>query len=315
MADEQHQNDDEMIIVREDYGFKANIRTSIKDIIRRIEFLERLNIMWAVTVARLLLFVFSFAGVVMLDFWYITNDGTRAKFVAFPIILLSIAVLGIITRLSLIDPSNGSLLKSSMQLLMQQFKRFMVANGFSKKPRRTGIHKIEQAKSTTSSVSSIGGGDEGSDVLFANGDYGKIYIIDGMTSATAYPSEIKAQEDVAMAYHNGRMISTTEIHLTSSQKQNTDQQIEHLESLYRSTTDKATKSMIARQHLYLKKHVNGEKPTIIQYLILRDASRENLEESIERLINFVFNKNYYYSIAELNVDDAKRVLRDLYALR
>lgn len=308
-----YEQDDEVIAVREDYGFKANVRQRISDIVRRIEFLEKIGIMWAVTVSRVITFVFSLAAVGVLDFILLTNDATRTRFIMIPVLMLSASLLILLSRACMIDPSYGSLLKSSYILFTQQLKRQLIRMGRIKRPRKTKIHDVV---SKPSSINNTFGDKEGNLVLFSNGDYGTVLIIDGMSSATAYPSEIKSQEDTAMNYHNGRKNrKTTEIHITSSQKQNTEQQLKNLESRIRSTTDPAIKSLIMRQHLYLNEFVNGEKPTIIQHLILRDPSREGLLESVERLGDYVFNYNYYYSIGELDQKDAKRVLSDFYSFR
>ena len=49
-------DDDEKIEVTETYGFKANIRQRINDVVIRVEALEKMNIPYSITIARLLIF-------------------------------------------------------------------------------------------------------------------------------------------------------------------------------------------------------------------------------------------------------------------
>lgn len=292
-------NEEEYTQVREDYGFKANIRQKVYDTTIRIKFLESINIHYAVTIMRMLIFSFGAVIIAAGVFLYLTSDGTRAKYIGLPLVLIAISLIGFLAMFSLITPSYGSLLKSSVQLFLQTLERILIKLGFGNNSDYTGIAKVRK---------------DGT-ILFYNGDYGVMFLVDGMTSATAYPSEIKAQEDNATRYHNGRNKTTAEVHLTSSQKQNTEQQMASLESLYKSTHNTAKHAILNHNHYYLKNEVNGVKPTIVQHLLLRDKSEARLKEHIERLMTFVSKDQFYYYINPLSEEKVEEVLGDFYKLK
>jgi len=296
---ENYTNPDEIIQVNEDYGFKANIRQKLMDIVRRIEFLEKIGIMYSVTVKSMIIFAFSIGVAFAVGFFSISSDMTRAKFIAFPVIGLIVSILFIIAQMCLIMPSYGSLFKSGMTLFKQLFKRIMVVTGRWRVPNDTMVHDVL----------------EDGTIQFYNGDYGRLFIIDGMTSATAYPSEIRRQEIIASQYHNGRKTSTTEVHITSSQKQNTERQLENLEGLLRGTRNPAKMALLHMDYGYMRDKVNGVKPTVVQYVLFRNQSERVLNESIERFDDFAHNRNMYYDVSSLNTDETKKLLGDIFALK
>ena len=296
---ENYTNPDEVIQVNEDYGFKANIRQKLMDIVRRIEFLEKIGIMYSVTVKSMIIFAFSIGVAFAVGFFSISSDMTRAKFIAFPVIGLIVSILFIIAQMCLIMPSYGSLFKSGMTLFKQLFKRIMVVTGRWRVPNDTMVHDVL----------------EDGTILFYNGDFGRLFIIDGMTSATAYPSEIRRQEIIASQYHNGRKTSTTEVHITSSQKQNTERQLENLEGLLRGTRNPAKMALLHMDYGYMRDKVNGVKPTVVQYVLFRNQSERVLNESIERFDDFAHNRNMYYDVSSLNTDETKKLLGDIFALK
>ena len=291
-------DDDEKIEVTETYGFKANIRQRINDVVIRVEALEKMNIPYSITIARLL--IFGFVALVILAgvFIYLTSNPQKATYVWLPIIMIAVAAIGVTAQYSLVNPSYGSLLDGSIALLIQIIRRIGVRVGRLFKPNYSGIKTVS----------------EQGVIVFSNGDYGRIFHVDGTTSATAYPSEILQQERQATSYHDGRLRTTTEVHITSSQKQNTEQQLKSLEKLMRKTTDPAKLSVLSQDHFYLSEKVDGVKPTIVQYLLLRDPSEKNLDDSIERLSRFAAN-GYYYSLRPLNKEESEEILGEILALK
>ena len=161
--------EDEIIQVNEDYGFKANIRQKLMDIVRRIELLEKIGIRYSVTVKSMLVFAFSLGVSFVVGFFGITSDMTRAKFIGIPVIGLILSVLLIIAQMCLIMPSYGSLFKSGLTLGKQLFKRIMVALGRWRVPNDTMVHNVR----------------EDGIIEFYNGDFGRLMSVDGMTNATA----------------------------------------------------------------------------------------------------------------------------------
>lgn len=299
MAEQDYQSEEEVIQVSEDYGFKANLRQKLMDLVRRIEFLEKIGIPYSITVRSMLIFAFTFAILFVVGFFTLSGNFTRAKFIAIPLILLLLLILGIVAQMCLIMPSQGSLFNNGMTFLNQIFKRIMVATGRMHVPRRTFIHDIR----------------EDGVILFTNGDFGVLYELDGMTSATAYPSEIRKQENTAMDYHNGRKVTTAEIHITSSQKQNTERQIKNLEINMNSTRDPSIHAILELDRRYLKGHVNGVKSTVVQYILFRNPDENELEESLERFEYFESSRDMYYSVRRMDKSESEELLGDIYALK
>lgn len=290
--------DESSLLIDETHGFKANIRQRMNDSIIRNQFLEKRNIPFSITLQRLLIFMFVVAGIGVIAFFYLTNDMTRAKFVWLGVTCISVGLVGITALYSLVNPSNGSLLSSAEVLFSQQVRRYMIAKGRISKPRKSNLHNVRK---------------DGVIEMW-NGEYAKMFRLDGSTSATAYPSEIFQQELRARSYHDGRPKTTTEVHITSSQKQNTGVQLKNMDRLIRRTTDPAKLWVMQLDYNYMKEHVNGVKPSIVQYLILRDPSEKQLNDSVERLKTFV-NRGYYYSMEELDKYEIEEQLSEIFALR
>ncbi|MGJ0146807.1 hypothetical protein ACR56S_03995 [Staphylococcus hominis] len=291
--------EESMIQVNEDYGFKHNLRLKIMDMVRRIELLEKAGIMYSVTIRSMIVFAFAFGVGFAIDFFAIINNGTRAKFIAAPLIILTALILLIIAQMCLIMPSHGSLFMSGITLAQHYFKQIMIKTGRYHIPNETMVHDVT---------------DEGV-ILFYNGDYGVMALIDGMTSASAYPSEIRRQEMVASQYHNGRKKSTAEIHITSSQKQNTERQLENLENNMEVNKDPASQALMKMEYGYMKNRINGVKPTIVQYILFRNQSEKILNESLERFDDFAHNRNMYYDATLLTKDEIEKVLGNIYAFK
>lgn len=78
-------DDDEKIEVTETYGFKANIRQRINDVVIRVEALEKMNIPYSITIARLLIFGFIALVIIAGVFIYLTSNPQKATYVWLPI--------------------------------------------------------------------------------------------------------------------------------------------------------------------------------------------------------------------------------------
>ncbi|OEK58880.1 hypothetical protein [Staphylococcus equorum] len=289
----------ESIEVRENYGFKANLRQKPLDVIRRNEWLEKFNIPYGITMFGIILLLVGVAVSNILTFSFLTNDIERAKFVAPGIIFLDIGVTLLIVLASFYMPSYGSPLKSGIALIHQTVKRWFIKLGIMKPNNETGHTRVRK---------------DGV-ILHANGDFSRAYKVDGQTSATSYTSEIMRQEDVMSRYHNGRLTTTSEFHITVSQRQNAEKQIAHQESLYKSATNESVRALTNIEIYNLDELINGVKPVAEHYLIQRNSSETKLEESAERLKNFVERDNMYSSIIKLGQREATDFFDDFYKLK
>lgn len=288
----------EDIKISEDYGFKANLRQKPLDVIRRNEWLEKFNIPYGITMKGvLLLFVgLGVTNVALISF--LTNDIERAKFIAPGIIFLDIGLSLLIILASFYMPSYGSPLKSGFALINQTTKRFLIKLGLKKPNSETGHTRVRK---------------DGV-ILHANGDFSEIYKVDGQTSATSYSSEIMRQEDVMSRYHNSRLTSTSEFHITISKRQNAEKQIANQESLYKSATRESARDLANIEIYNLNEHINGVKPVAEHYLIQRDSSEMQLRESSEKLRDFVQRDNMYNSIIRLGQREATEFFEEFYKL-
>src|SRR5699024_289158 len=293
-----HEEETENIEVREDYGFKANLRQKPLDVIRRNEWLEKINIPYAITMRGVLLLAVGVGVVNVLCLTFLTNDFERAKFIAPGIIFLDIGLTLLIALASFYMPSYGSPLKSGIALIRQTVKRWLIKLGIKKPNNETGHTRVRK---------------DGV-ILHANGDFSELYKVDGQTSATSYTSEIMRQEDVMSRYHNGRLTTTSEFHITISQRQNAEKQIAHQESLYKSATRQSIRDLTNIEIFNLDEHINGVKPVAEHYLMQRNSSETKLKESADRLKNFVQRDNMYNSIIRLGQRDATEFFNEFYKL-
>lgn len=293
-----HEEETENIEVREDYGFKANLRQKPLDVIRRNEWLEKINIPYAITMRGVLLLAVGVGVVNVLCLTFLTNDFERAKFIAPGIIFLDIGLTLLIALASFYMPSYGSPLKSGIALIRQTVKRWLIKLGIKKPNNETGHTRVRK---------------DGV-ILHANGDFSELYKVDGQTSATSYTSEIMRQEDVMSRYHNGRLTTTSEFHITISQRQNAEKQIAHQESLYKSATRQSIRDLANIEIFNLNEHINGVKPVAEHYLMQRNSSETKLKESADRLKNFVQRDNMYNSIIRLGQRDATEFFNEFYKL-
>lgn len=293
-----HEEETENIEVREDYGFKANLRQKPLDVIRRNEWLEKINIPYAITMRGVLLLAVGVGVVNVLCLTFLTNDFERAKFIAPGIIFLDIGLTLLIALASFYMPSYGSPLKSGIALIRQTVKRWLIKLGIKKPNNETGHTRVRK---------------DGV-ILHANGDFSELYKVDGQTSATSYTSEIMRQEDVMSRYHNGRLTTTSEFHITISQRQNAEKQIAHQESLYKSATRQSIRDLANIEIFNLDEHINGVKPVAEHYLMQRNSSETKLKESADRLKNFVQRDNMYNSIIRLGQRDATEFFNEFYKL-
>ncbi|HHD0846068.1 TPA: hypothetical protein ACN1V3_001372 [Staphylococcus aureus] len=289
----------DVIEVREDYGFKAGLRQKPMDITRRSEWLEKFNIPYAVSMMGILMLLVGVGMTNVVTISFLTNDLERAKYIWIGVVLLDISISLIIALASFKMPSFGSPLKSGYMFIYQITRRGLIKLGIISTDHETGIARVRK---------------DGV-ILYSNGDYGIMYKVDGRTSATAYPSEIVKQEEIMSSYHNGRLTTTTEFHITISQRQNAETQIANQEACRNSTNRKSIKDLCSAEITNLDEHINGVKPVAEHYLIQRNSSEQQLQISYERLENFVKRDNMYNSILRLNKKDTSEVLDAFFKLK
>lgn len=296
MAD--FENDDNSLKAKENYGFKANIRHKVTDIIYRNDFLEKIGIPYAISIKGVLLLL-SGAIPITLAITFLIRDFTRAKFVGLGVIGLTVSICIILFLASFLMPSYGTLLRSSFTFIYQIVKRILIKTGLKKPERTTNFSPVRK---------------DGV-ILKTFGEYGRLFKIDGRASRTAYPSEIVELEKITGSYHSGRLTSTTEFHITISQRQNTERQLENLETLANSTNKKANYDLLNIEHMSLSNYVHGVKPVSEHYLLLINPSEIKLNESIERLMHYTQVYNMYNSATPLSKEETEKFFNDFFKFR
>lgn len=291
-------NQDEQIQVNQYYGVKSNIREKPKDAEKRFDILDKLNVTMSSRLDRALILFGVTALSIGFSIVYGSQNWVRFFHELPGLIAINIAIIVLLTQFALLYPSSGSILSNSINMIGHLFERYLVKSG-----------KVLPSRKTKLSSSRNDG-----TIIADNGDFMRVFYIDGSTSNNAYPEEIAQREELAIRYHNGRKRSTTETIITSSQKQNAEQQIENLENMNRFEENQALKDIRAMDIQHLRQHVDGVKPSIIQYLILRDSRERDLDESVERLNRFS-QQGLYYSLQQLNKEKAERVLGNFLSLK
>lgn len=291
-------NREDGVVIGTDYGIKANLRQSTSSIIYPIELLRKLGIFLAITIKRLVISVLLVFGVLAVASLILFTSPIRLSFLWLPVLIIVLATLMFLGQYAFINPSYGSFLSIGKSIEEQQKESKAVMKGKLQRDRDKPVVEVE----------------EDGLIRFKNGDVGKLLVIDGSTSLVAFPSEIREQELRAIRYHNSRERTTTEIEITSSQKQNAEKQISNIKSMIRSNTNPAIISMLQQDGHFLESKVNGKKSTIVQYKLMRDKTLKGLELSLEHIYRFEA-EGYYYSVIELGQKETEEIIKDLYYLK
>lgn len=288
---------------RAPYGFKQNLRLKAIDYEVRLDILDDiLKGRYKVTNKRLLIGGFAIALIVLAGAVFIVSNSLRSKYIWLPatIGIVSATVLALLYMF--VDPSTEeSLIYTATVMLNQQINMWAARKGKIKRMREIGLADS----------------DETGMLYFDNGDIGQIFLVDGSTSTTSYPEEVRAQERITQEYHNGRKgkANVTEIKITSLQRQNTDAQQRHARKLARMNRHtQGIREICEMHHKLLADHIDGKKTTVIQYLVIRSYDEESHFQHIERLRQYV-NRGLYYKLTPLNGHEANRVLADLFSMR
>lgn len=280
------------------YGFKINLHARPSDIPYRSEWVEKYITKKTTTAHKLVIGVVIAILIIFLAANYLTKDTKRAEFMALPILIITGGALLLLWLYTFVDESGRSLLYLATTIITSYFEQIKRKHGKLRINRRTGVNTVD--------VDGL--------LHFDNGDVGYVFLVDGSTSLTAFPKEVKRQELICRQYQSGRRRTTTEIHITSSQLQDASEQLKHLSDQFSSTNNDSAKALLNQQYQFINKSINGIKSTIVQYLLIRDTDMQGLSNSFERLKRFE-NQGLYYSLIQLKRDHVTSVLNDIFSLR
>lgn len=294
----ENQNDNNSGQPRRIYGFKTNIRQRKTEVELRIDKVDKFNIPYTIIPKRLIYSVLMIVGLIIAAAFFLLTDLRRALYVGIPILMILIALIALIGLYAFLFPSFGSLLSISVNLINHIITARQVRKGKKSRSRVTGFKKTRK---------------DGL-IRYAQGNVGRLFLVDGKMSLTAYPTEVLAQEGINAAYHTSRNRATTEILITSSQKQNTELQLENMRALSETNDNTAIKEMIDLQYRYTSERIEGKATTFIQYLLMIAPDEENLNESIEHLFQST-EDGLYYNIQPLDKKDTDRVISEIKGLK
>ncbi|EKR9302844.1 hypothetical protein P9705_001285 [Enterococcus faecalis] len=282
------------------YGFVANVREEPGDVIMRLDWLENLlKLSYSITAKRLIISGVVFALPAISMIFLLASNPTRARFLFLPIILLVVVLAGWVILYMFIDPTSGSLISGCLRMKNFIVRYYKTRFGFLSKPRNTKIEKVNS---------------DGI-IEFTNGDVGKLYILDGKTSPTAYPDEILAQQAIDTKFHNARNRTTTQITITSSQKQNAEPQRKtYAKEIAMNKHSKSIRDYIELQDTYVSQGIEGRKNQIVQHLLIRDPSMSGLEQHKARLESAA-RRGMFHSLVGCSKKETEKILKDIFWMR
>ena len=280
------------------YGMKFNIRLNIRDLILPINWLIKMNIKDSTTIMRFIVFILAVPGAIGLSIYYLTGNWLRVKYLTFDFVWFLIGFTGLVAMYALVNPAIGSNLTSSKVFITQIYKRIKWNLHLAVKDTDTGLDTVLN---------------DGT-VVFSNGDVGRVFAIDGATSATAYPKEIAIQEGKAIRFHKARTTSTTIFNITTSQRQDAQRQIKEQEHLMRANTNEAIQSLIMQEKNNMETSVDGVASTLVQHQMYRDKRERGLRDAIDHLAQ-MDAEGYMASVIALDKPQTEEILKDIIQLR
>ncbi|EZX74404.1 hypothetical protein [Staphylococcus aureus] len=280
------------------YGFKTHLRQKKTQVEIRLDKVDKYNIPYAMTGIRIIYAILMTFAVVLPAFFLLVGNFRRALYIAPFVIILVIGLLIYISLFMFVFPSFGSLFSISINLFKHILHSRKVRKGKSGRNYKTGLEPVR---------------DDGR-VMYSSGKIGQFLEVDGRTSLTAYPSEILSQEIVAAKYHNNRNRNTTEKLITSSQRQNTEEQLKNLKALHETNENEAIKEMIDHQYRYIDSEIEGVATTFVQYLLLISDNERHLDDSLETL-EASYIEGLYHGLSKLDKEETEQFLEEFKGLK
>ncbi|EOD7975547.1 hypothetical protein K4P50_11110 [Staphylococcus epidermidis] len=301
MGNETEENKDDLVKVRHDYGMRANLRIGVMTLVMRIDFLEKLfsikyNMTWKRFWTYMAELFILWTTVVM----FLSSNTAGFSYVGIWILLIAAFSTILLGYHAFLLPSGGSLFSSVFSYVLGLIKYYSIRFGWINPPTKTKIHNTDQ----------------NGIIEFTDGGYGVLLLMDGMTSATAFPKEIKNLENRSRSYQNARNRTTTEFNITSSQRQDVTEQIKSNKALKKQTQNKAFKAVINTRVLQYDKDLNGKYSTVVQHKMLRDNSLRELNVRLETLERYTSDGGgLYYAADRLTKEETDEFFKNFYGFK
>lgn len=281
------------------YGFRYNINRKGNEVGIKLEWVEK--IFGKVFEVNAIQFVYAFlylivcSGIIMA---LVFTGIKKVPYVLPGILILMVGLFVLICMNVLTDVSSGSLLHSAK--VMYDFKK-----------RKKRVKKGYEAGYRDTNDGFV---DENGFVWRKNGDVGRLLLVDGYTSPSAFPKDIEIQEKSTIAYQIARLRGVTEIKMSTVQPQNTNRQVRATLRTARQTKVDAIKDICEQQAYHLENDIEGHLLTTVQYIFVVASNKKTLDTYLEILENNA-NAGLYYSVLYCNKEKTEEVLTDIRQFR
>ena len=277
------------------YGFRTNVHRKSTEVGIRWEFLEKyVGKTYEIAAIKFVLLVaFVLIGGSGLAFYLLFNL-QRALYVAIGLVIVYLAIALFLLMWTLTDISSGSLFDIARTFRRYKARQRAVKNGREEPYRDTGDGKV----------------DDRGYIDFKDGSVGKVQLIDGLTSPTAFPDDIIEQITTATAWQQARPRGVTEIKLSTVQPQNTNRQVRELKRRSRITDIQTIKEICEQQTFYLENNIEGQMLTTVQYILFVAPNKKALDTYLETM-KFYVQSGLYYSVTNLGKEATEELLTDM----
>lgn len=287
--------------VNYDYGFRANLRTGVFSLKTRIDFLEKIfTVKFDMSIRNVLFYGAEIIVIGLGTFIFLMNFQEGFAYIGIWVILMSAMLIILLGYHAFLLPAGGTLFSGVLNYIVGIIQYIGVKWGWINRPTKTNISKVY---------------DDGV-VEFSNGDSGVFLIMDGMTSAQSFPSEIVQLQETSKEYQNARNSTTTEISITETSKQDVSSQIESNKIFAKKTENLACRSLINTQVKQYQHNLNGKYSTVVQHKLLRDSSYKELEKRLNTINRYTSDGGgLYYGAEALNKEEVEVLLKTFYGLK
>ena len=262
--------------------FMTNIMVPPREQTRHVKILERLVPDPQLSYQSMLVAMLMVAGIAIFSVAVLVMSGGAMLYILPAVLIFLIA--GLMLSFVYILPSrNGSMLIEVWRLL--SFKLLERARRKSKSSlilKNIGIEEIN----------------EKGVIHFDDGDYGVMFLVSGKISMSTLPSVAELNASSRENHLVSRSATSQETLIMSIRKTDLSHQIDYYKSI--EDQDRDDQNSLWRRFMakltrqYVEENIDGHDIAIMQYLIIRDITEQELEKSLRNFQTSV-NAGYYAS--------------------
>lgn len=279
--------------------FMTNIMVPPREQTRHVKILERLVPDPQLSYQSMLVAMLMVAGIAIFSVAVLVMSGGAMLYILPAVLIFLIA--GLMLSFVYILPSrNGSMLIEVWRLL--SFKLLERARRKSKSSlilKNIGIEEIN----------------EKGVIHFDDGDYGVMFLVSGKISMSTLPSVAELNASSRENHLVSRSATSQETLIMSIRKTDLSHQIDYYKSIEDQDSDDQNslwrRFMAKLTRQYVEENIDGHDIAIMQYLIIRDITEQELEKSLRNFQTSV-NAGYYASADRITKrDEVTRVLSEI----